>query len=449
MWNTILFDLDGTLTDPKVGITKAVAIALDHFGIQEAPDNLTHFIGPPLDESFSEFYGFTPAQIQTATEVFREYYVRQGWLENVPYPGMDKLLRDLKAAGKHLMVATSKPKETAVKILEHFGMAQYFDRIFGAPLDNQEGAKKVNVIRNALSWANSAWDGWDYSGAVMVGDRRHDVEGAHANRIPAIGVSCTNPQVTLGNDHYFRVCFLDPFQGTVLANLAVDEYSAKKAYILTKLGDDYSVGVGNYFKEAFEGLGGSCVVESFQEGNSDFTSYITTAKNEGCDICLAPISVEALALFLEQANTQGLGMPVLGGDTLDSNVVAGVGKGTDLDIYCSTFYAVGGDPEFDAGFTKYMEDNATALANNGGNTTIAACSVLGYDAYYVALEALKAAGSTDKAAVKAALPSLSYTGVSGAIAFDGVGDAVRDTAYIKTADNAAGAWTLETVQTVK
>ena len=248
--------------------------------------------------------------------------------------------------------------------------------------------------------------------------------------IPVIGVSCTNPQVTLGNDHYFRVCFLDPFQGTVLANLAVDEYSAKKAYILTKLGDDYSVGVGNYFKEAFEGLGGSCVVESFQEGNSDFTSYITTAKNEGCDICLAPISVEALALFLEQANTQGLGMPVLGGDTLDSNVVAGVGKGTDLDIYCSTFYAVGGDPEFDAGFTKYMEDNATALANNGGNTTIAACSVLGYDAYYAALEALKAAGSTDPADVMAALPSVSFDGATG--------DAIRDAAFVKHLNTASG-----------
>ena len=256
--------------------------------------------------------------------------------------------------------------------------------------------------------------------------------------IPVIGVSCTNPQVTLGNDHYFRICFLDPFQGTVLANLAVDEYSAKKAYILTKLGDDYSVGVGNYFKEAFEGLGGSCVVESFQEGNSDFTSYITTAKNEGCDICLAPISVEALALFLEQANTQGLGMPVLGGDTLDSNVVAGVGKGTDLDIYCSTFYAVGGDPEFDAGFTKYMEDNATALANNGGNTTIAACSVLGYDAYYAALEALKAAGSTDPADVMAALPSVSFDGATGHIAFDENGDAIRDAAFVKHLNTASG-----------
>ena len=182
MWNTILFDLDGTLTDPKVGITTATAAALAHFGIYENPDRLTHFIGPPLDESFSEFYGFTPAQTQTATEVFREYYVRQGWLENVPYPGMAGLLRDLKAVGKHLMVATSKPKVTAVKILEHFGMAAYFDRIFGAPLDNQED------LRNALSWANSAWDGWDYSGAVMVGDRRHDVTGAHQAGLSCIGV---------------------------------------------------------------------------------------------------------------------------------------------------------------------------------------------------------------------------------------------------------------------
>ena len=89
------------------------------------------------------------------------------------------------------------------------------------------------------------------------------------------------------------------------------------------------------------------------------------------------------------------------------------------------------------------------MTNNGGNDTIAAVTAMGYDAYYVALEALKAAGSTDKAAVKAALPSLQYTGVSGAIAFDDVGDAVRDTAYIKTADNAAGAWKLEAVQTVK
>lgn len=185
MWKTILFDLDGTLTDPKEGITKAVAIALNRFGIREEPGNLTHFIGPPLDESFPEFYGFDREQVAVATETFREYYVRQGWLENVPYPGMAELLQDLQAAGKRLLVATSKPEVTAVRVLEHFGMAQYFDRICGAPLDNQEGARKANVIRSALDWAGP---GWDAGNTVMVGDRRHDVAGAHEVGLPCVGV---------------------------------------------------------------------------------------------------------------------------------------------------------------------------------------------------------------------------------------------------------------------
>ena len=182
MWNKILFDLDGTLTDPKEGITKATAIALAHFGIREDPNNLTHFIGPPLDESFPEFYGFDREQVDIATEKFREYYIHQGWLENIPYPGMSELLRDLHAAGKHLLVATSKPEVTAVRILEHFGMAQYFDHICGAPLDNQEGARKASVIRSALSRSGSD------APAVMVGDRRHDIAGAHETGLPAIGV---------------------------------------------------------------------------------------------------------------------------------------------------------------------------------------------------------------------------------------------------------------------
>ena len=146
MWKTILFDLDGTLTDPKEGITKAVAIALNRFGIREEPGNLTHFIGPPLDESLPE---------------------------------------DLQAAGKRLLVATSKPEVTAVRVLEHFGMAQYFDHICGAPLDNQEGARKANVIRSALDWAGP---GWDAGNTVMVGDRRHDVAGAHEVGLPCVGV---------------------------------------------------------------------------------------------------------------------------------------------------------------------------------------------------------------------------------------------------------------------
>ncbi len=182
-WDTILFDLDGTLTDPKEGITKAAAYALDWFGIREDPDCLTKFIGPPLDESFSEFYGFDDGQTTAAVEKFREYFSRQGWHENIPYPGMDGLLRDLKNAGKRLIVATSKPEMFAVRILDHFDLSQYFYRICGAPSTEQRGVKKADVIRNALNWTHG-----DLSQVVMVGDRRHDVDGAHAMGLKAIGV---------------------------------------------------------------------------------------------------------------------------------------------------------------------------------------------------------------------------------------------------------------------
>ena len=183
-WDTILFDLDGTLTDPKEGITKSVAHALAHFGIQADPDTLTGFIGPPLSESFPEFYGFDAAQTTLATEKFREYFSRQGWLENVPYPGMAELLRDLQAVGKQLVVATSKPEAFAVRILEHFGMAPYFAHICGAPMGDEKHAKKASVVADALRRAGVA----DKSVAVMIGDRRHDIAGAHANGLAAVGV---------------------------------------------------------------------------------------------------------------------------------------------------------------------------------------------------------------------------------------------------------------------
>lgn len=184
-WETILFDLDGTLTDPAEGITKAVEVALNHYGITvEDRSTLNKFIGPPLDESFPEFYGFNDEQVREATRVFREYFGRQGWAENIPYLGIDKLLSDLKAAGKKLIIATSKPEEFAVRIMNHFDLAQYMDVIAGASTDNQEGAKKANVIRKALQRAGVE----DLSTTVMVGDRRHDVAGGHEVGLKVIGV---------------------------------------------------------------------------------------------------------------------------------------------------------------------------------------------------------------------------------------------------------------------
>lgn len=258
--------------------------------------------------------------------------------------------------------------------------------------------------------------------------------------IPALGVTCTNPQITQGNTHYFRICFLDPFQGTVLANFAKDQFEAKKAYVLTKLGDDYSAGLGHYFTEAFEELGGEVVEETFPEGNSDFASYITSAKNAEADVFFAPTSTEAAALIIEQAASQGLGMPIMAGDTWDSNVILNAAQGKDVQIYVTTFYQEGGNAEFDEGMKEFINSDSTNKANNGGDDTIAAVSAMGYDAYYVALEALKAAGSTDPADVNEALWDVTYDGVCGHVEFDENGDAKRDNAYVKTANTETGAW---------
>ncbi len=264
--------------------------------------------------------------------------------------------------------------------------------------------------------------------------------------VPAIGVTCTNPQVTSGCDVYFRICFLDPFQGTVLANFAKNQLGASKAYCLSKQGDDYSGGLVNYFVQAFGA--GNCVQETFPEGTSDYSTYITNAQNQGCDVFFSPVSTEAAAQIIAKANAQSLGMPILAGDTWDSNVILEAAKGTDLKICVTTFYQEGADANFDAGVKAWINGDATAKANNGGNDELAAVTAMGYDAYYVALEALKAAGSTSPADVLKVLPSLNYTGVTGAIAFDEIGDAKRDSAFVKECNTTTGVWDFVTVATV-
>ena len=270
--------------------------------------------------------------------------------------------------------------------------------------------------------------------------------------VPAIGVTCTNPQVTLGNNHYFRICFLDPFQGSVHANLAKDKFGAKKAYALAKLGDDYSVGLCNYFIEGCKKLGIEVIFETFPDGTSDFAAYVANAKNNKADVFFSPVSIEAAALIIEQANTQGLKIPLLAGDTWDSNVVLAAAKGTNIDVYVTTFFVEGSADanvvSFVDGFRNYLNTNATAKTNNGGDDEIAAVSAMGFDAYYTALEALKAAGSTKSADVMKALPSVTYNGVSGSIAFDKNGDAERDVAYIKKVNNSTGKWDFIAIQKV-
>ena len=314
-------------------------------------------------------------------------------------------------------------------------------------VDNQSASDKaVTAAQSLVSDGVSIVLGSYGSGVSMAGG---DVFAAAG--IPAIGISCTNPNVTLLCDYYWRICFLDPFQGSVMANFAAEK-GCKKAYVLTMLGEDYGNGLGYYFSEAFQKLGGEVVSETFPEGTSDFSAYLNNAVNAGCDVVFAPSATTYASLIIDQAAAQNVTFPLMAGDTWESSVILDAVKGKNVDVYVSTFFAEdesnAAAVEFVSGFKAWLNENSDKLTNNGGNDIVAAVSVLGYDAYNVALAALEAAGSTDPAAIAAALPSVTYTGITGSIAFDENGDAMKDMAYIKKADGDAGAFVFEKTQSV-
>lgn len=179
----ILFDLDGTLDDPFEGITKSVEYAMKKFGVDCDRNALKCFIGPPLTDSFMSVFGLCEKDALRAVDYYREYYRPTGIFEVTIYDGIQELLRDLKSAGYKLVLATSKPKIFADMILEKFGLAEYFDATFGSELDGTR-VKKDEVIAHAFESYPI-----DKPLAIMVGDRRHDVEGAHKNGIPCVGVT--------------------------------------------------------------------------------------------------------------------------------------------------------------------------------------------------------------------------------------------------------------------
>ena len=184
MFDTILFDLDGTLTDSGLGITKAVQYALGQMGYEVPPrESLFTFIGPPLHKSFQRQYGMDEATAVEAVRQFRVYYNQMGGiLENEVYAGVRELLRDLKQAGKRLMIATSKPQAAAELVMHHFGLDEFVPEIVGGTDDTRN--TKGKVIAYTLREF-----GVDPATAIMVGDREHDIHGAAENGIPAIGIT--------------------------------------------------------------------------------------------------------------------------------------------------------------------------------------------------------------------------------------------------------------------
>lgn len=179
-----LFDLDGTLTDPGVGITNSVMHALSKYGISvDDRSSLYPFIGPPLTDSFSRYFGFSEEQALEAVDHYREYFRDKGLFENEVYEGIPEMLGELKQRGAVIALATSKPYEFSVRILEHFGLHQYFDHIGAATMDGSI-SRKADVIEHLLSGLDSI----DRSSVIMIGDRDQDINGARANGLTSLGV---------------------------------------------------------------------------------------------------------------------------------------------------------------------------------------------------------------------------------------------------------------------
>lgn len=308
-------------------------------------------------------------------------------------------------------------------------------------VDNKsDKTEAVNAAQKLVSQKVSAVIG-SYGSGVSIAAGQIFADA----KIPAIGASCTNPQVTQGNDYYFRVCFLDPFQGTVMANYANDN-GAKKAAIITQLGDDYSSGLGSFFKTSFTKLGGTVVSEEqFQTNQTDFKAILTNIKAQNPDIIFAPSSITTAPLIIKQARELGITATIAAGDTWENSTVI-ENAGTSADgIVLSTFFdeaepANDEAASFISGFKTYLKEQKQ-------DEIIPAVSALGYDAYLSACKAIETAGTTDGEKIKDALKGVSIEGVTGNISFDENGDAKKDMAFIKTVEN--GKFKFLTTTTVK
>uniref|UniRef100_UPI003FEF5292 ABC transporter substrate-binding protein n=1 Tax=Candidatus Limivicinus sp. TaxID=3030905 RepID=UPI003FEF5292 len=257
-------------------------------------------------------------------------------------------------------------------------------------------------------------------------------------KIPAIGTSCTNPQVTLGNDYYFRIAYIDPFQGAVMASYALKN-GCKNCVVIVEAGDDYSAGFGNYFSEAMVNGGASCDTVTFQTGETDFSTIMANIKSKGYDGIFAPVSIETAPLIINQAREAGVDCQIMAGDTWDDISIAERAGANANGVFFSAFFDASDTSneagvEFNKGILEWISADATRTENNGGAAdAISSVTPCGYDAYMAAYNAILAAQSTDGEAIRDALASLEVKGlVTGDLKFDENGDAIKNYVAIKT-----------------
>ncbi|AKL93808.1 amino acid/amide ABC transporter substrate-binding protein, HAAT family [Clostridium aceticum] len=267
---------------------------------------------------------------------------------------------------------------------------------------------------------------WGSGYSIAAGDIVRDAE------VPAVAASATNPLVTQGNDYYFRVCFIDPFQGTVMANYAFNNLGAKKAAIMQEVSNDYAVGLAKFFTDSFNELTGddSAIVEvaNYNTGDQDFSSQLLNIAAKNPDVIFAPGNFTESALVIQQARQLGINIPIIGGDTWETPEFIDIGQDHVEGAVFSTFFTS------ETPITKESEFFLDAYRSKYGKEP-AAVTALGYDAYILILDAIERAGTTDTVAIRDEIAKTTgFEGAAGVITLDANGDAVKS-AVIKTVKN--------------
>jgi branched-chain amino acid transport system substrate-binding protein len=290
--------------------------------------------------------------------------------------------------------------------------------------DKVEAATAVQrlVDRDKVKLILGSWG----SSLAMAGG-----EVAKEARIPVIGLSCTNPLVTAGNDYYFRVCFIDPFQGTVMANYAYNDLKAKTAVIVQEVSNDYSVGLAKFFSDNFKLLTGNnnsiLTTVNYNTGDQEFSAQLTTIRSLNPDVIFAPGNYTESALVMKQARELGITVPIIGGDTWETPEFIDVGRERVEGAVFSTFFAseVAATPAAEIFLKEYRSRY---------NKEPAAVTALGYDGYLVALDAIKRAGSLDPLKIRDAIAvTRGFIGATGTTTLDANGDATKS-AFIKAVE---------------
>jgi branched-chain amino acid transport system substrate-binding protein len=270
---------------------------------------------------------------------------------------------------------------------------------------------------------------WGSGYSIAAGDVIKKAE------IPAVGTSCTNMMVTKGNPWYFRVCFIDPFQGKIMANYAYNVLGFKTAAIIQEVTNDYSVGLASYFKDAFIELTGdpNSIVEiaQYNTGDTDFSGILTNVKAKNPEVIFSPGNFTECAQIIKQGKKLGITAPFIGGDTWETGEFIEVG-GADVEgVLFSTFLFDDKAPLNDKA-SKFIEEYKKVYPDK----TIAAVTALGYDSYIFTLDAIERAGSTDPEAIRQAMQSTKgFEGITGNFDITEDGDADKDIAAIKTIEN--------------